>query len=219
MFMENLFKSGIRNMNKVVNLLLAGLSILYCSCGDSNADSAQHKDGVKRENQETSFFNWDGIPPLVGNKIEACPQCEHPAGIIVHRGPFNSRVPYGKLVEVDSGSSLRRSQIVQAEGERGGLIRGLYRKTLEEMQAVGGDSAYFTGEIVFKQVINEKGSVERSEILSSSTNMPKFDQEVKDLVDAVKFPKSNGKTVVTFPYRFEKTGYLRGHIDTTIGTL
>lgn len=107
----------------------------------------------------------------------------------------------------------------QAEGERGGLIRGLYRKTLEEMQAVGGDSAYFTGEIVFKQVINEKGSVERSEILSSSTNMPKFDQEVKDLVDAVKFPKSNGKTVVTFPYRFEKTGYPRGHIDTTIGTL
>lgn len=219
MSMENFFKSGIRNMNKVVNFLLAGISILCCACGDSNADSAQSKDGAKREIQETSFFNWDGIPPLVGNKIEACPQCEHPAGIIVHQAPFNSRVPYGKFVEVDSGSSLRRDQIEQAIGERGGRVRSLYRKTLEEMQAVGGDSAYFTGEIVFKLVINEKGSVKRTEILSSSTNMPKFDQEIKDLVDAIKFPKSNGKTVVTFPYRFMKTGYPRGHIDTTIGTL
>ena len=127
--------------------------------------------------------------------------------------------PWQKLLVIDSGASLTSTKINKAELRQREFVWELYRKTLEEMQSVGGDFAYFTGKILFKLKINSDGKVTSAQIISSSTNQPKFDEEILDLMKTIDFPKSDGKTVVSFPYRFVKTKYPRGYIDTTTGML
>ena len=141
------------------------------SCSESNDDYELVVKKYESAGMKLSVFNWSGTPPLVVDEIEPCPQCEDPAGIIVHRAPFRFSVPYGKMVVIDSGSSLTGREIRQAEAYQRGFVHDLYRKTLEEMQATGGDSAYFTGEIIFKLKINSKGKVASAQILYSNTNM------------------------------------------------
>lgn len=203
-------------MTKFAFFLL--LTIVYTSCGESKEEPLQLRDIPKRDVQKLSAINWTGIPPLVGDAIEACPQCENPAGIIVHRAPFALRGIVNRIA-IDSGSSLRKAQIIQVEGYRRKFAIDLYRRTLEKMQAVGGDSAYFIGKIEFKLVIGENGLVESAQIISSNTDMPKFDRKILDAMKTWKFPKAEGKTVVTFPYEFVKTKYPRGFVDTTVGAL
>lgn len=206
-------------MNKRVFLAFSLILFLGTACSESGSDHKKSKESPQKSLKESSVIDWSGTPPLVGDEMEACPQCENPASIIVHRAPFKFSGPYGKLIVIDSGSSLTSAKINQAEGNQRGVVKNLYRRSLEEMQAVGGDSAYFTGEVMFKLEINPNGQVEKVQILSSSTDMPRFDQEILDSMKTWLFPKAKGKTVVTFPYRFVKTNYPRGYIDTTIGTL
>ena len=162
-------------------------------------------------------LKWNGIPPLVGDDLEYCRFCKDRRGVLVHRAPFNFIEPSEEHLVIDSGSALAFNKLKLKLTDCflcRLAVEKIYRRTLEEMQAVSGDSAYFTGEIMFKLEIAPEGSVKKLQILSSSTNMPEFDQEiVNSLKFWLKFPKAEGKTVVTFPYRFVKTKYPRGYVE------
>jgi TonB family protein len=62
---------------------------------------------------------------------------------------------------------------------------------------------HFDGEIVFRLTIVADGSVEKIQIVSSTTGYEEFDESIQRAVSRWKFPKvKSGETVATFPIRF-----------------
>lgn len=185
------------------------------------------------------------IPPLVGDVtiVGGGPfdRCEIPASLLpdedffpigfcvtTYRAPFDILIPLysetlkPKLIQ-DKRSIILDSGIVigdidQTISNHTPFLREFYRKHLEAMQITGGDSAYFTGDIRFRMRLNGTGRIENIWILSSSTNYPKFDRELRDSIALWLFPtyrEDKEKSVVSFWLTFEKTQYPKGFVETS----
>lgn len=183
-------------------------------------------DTAKPVEEREWFMEPEGgkIPPFVGKvSVIGGPfdKCDFPDCETVYQAPFDVKKPFTKLLVIDSGAALRQGKISPAIYSQSRFLEKLYQKHLEAMQATGGDSAYFEGTVVFKVTIGGEGSVEKVQILASNTKNPTFDREFRDSIATWKFPKANGKTVVSFPFKVYRTKYPKGFFEkrSTIGSL
>lgn len=177
------------------------------------------------EEREWFMEPEDGkIPPFVGDvSVIGGPfdKCDFPNCETVYRAPFDVKRPFSNTLQVDSDAAIPRARIFPAIYSQSRFLEKLYQKHLEAMQATDGDSAYFEGTVVFKVTIGGEGSVEKVQILASNTKNPAFDREFRDPIAIWKFPKANGKTVVSFPFKVYRTKYPKGFFEkkSTIGSL
>ena len=130
--------------------------------------------------------------------------------------PRSATTPEGKGPGDASGATkgtLGRAVVTESEPLGGKLtqeaIRGIVEKSGDVFGdcytlGAGGKMKDFKGSVTVKATIGPSGTVNQSEITTSTTKNPKVDACVREAFRKIKFPRprDGGTSVITFPVTF-----------------
>jgi len=106
------------------------------------------------------------------------------------------KAPSAKDIDVASGSSRSRAEIMAVTNQRVNGLKSIYYRYLENKSG-------FAGKVTLKFTIAPSGDITSINITSSTTSYPDFDNAIKDQVSHWKWKTiNNGNTTVTVPFEF-----------------
>lgn len=115
---------------------------------------------------------------------------------IVTKSRGNAKFSFVNVESADK-QALDQERYLKVAQQRTPGLRHVYNKFLKKK------ADPFAGEITVKLIIDEVGSVKKIQIVSSTTDYTKFDEEIKTLLSRWIFPKvESGEAIAVFLIKF-----------------
>ncbi len=184
-------------------IVLMAAAVLWAGCDDSERNDGSAKQDSLKLKRSAKVFVAKAVadPGTMDSVISAGLLYGSPGGsLLEERGV--AIVPAKSEIILSENSSLDSEKILKIICER---IDGylLHRYNTYLVRTYRFYQRLFNGEIILRLTIAANGSVEKIQIVSSTTGYEEFDESIQRAVSRWKFPKvKSGETVATFPIRF-----------------
>jgi TonB family protein len=184
-------------------IVLMAAAVLWAGCDDSERNDGSAKQDSLKLKRSAKVFVTKAVadPGTMDSVISAGLLYGSPGGsLLEERGV--AIVPAKSEIILSENSSLDSEKILKIICKRiDGYLQHRYNTYL--VRTYRFYKRVFNGEIILKLTIAANGSVEKIQIVSSTTGYEEFDESIQRAVSRWKFPKvKSGETVATFPIRF-----------------